>query len=84
MKNIKDMIDIGKKVGYTIIKNGVDMEGKHYIFYTSSTGQMKDAEITLLEEQYWKDNQYALMCGLTEQRINDKGGINMGKFFSAG
>ena len=24
MKNIKDMINIGKKVGYTIIKNGVD------------------------------------------------------------
>ena len=66
-----------------VIKNGVEMEGKHYIFYTSSTGQMKDAEITLLEERYWKDNQYALMCGLTEQRINDKGGINMGKYFSA-
>ena len=66
-----------------VIRNGVDMEGKHYVFYTSSTGQMKDEEITLFEEQYWKDNQSALMCGLIEERINDKGGINMGKFFSA-
>ena len=66
-----------------IVKHGVNMEGKHYVFYTSSTGQMKDAEITLFEEQYWKDNQSALMCGLTEERINSKGGINMGKFFSA-
>lgn len=66
-----------------VIRNGVDMEGKHYVFYTSSTGQMKDTEITLFEEQYWKDNQFSLMCGLTEERINAKGGINMGKFFSA-
>ena len=66
-----------------IIKNGVDMDGKHYVFYTSSTGQMKDTEITLFEENYWKENQSALMCGLTEKRINAKGGINMGKFCSA-
>lgn len=66
-----------------IIKNGVNMDGKHYVFYTSSTGQMKDTEITLFEEQYWKDNQSSLMCGLTEERINEKDGINMGKFFSA-
>lgn len=66
-----------------IIRNGVDIEGKHYVFYTSSTGQMKNTEITLFEEHYWKDNQSTLMCGLTEKRINEKGGINMGKFFSA-
>lgn len=66
-----------------VVRNGVDMNGKHYIFYTSSTGQMKDTEITLFEENYWNENQYALMCGLTEERINAKGGINMGKFFSA-
>lgn len=66
-----------------IIQRGVDIDDKHYVFYTSSTGQMKDAEITLLEEEYWKANQYALMCGLTEECINSKGGINMGKYFAA-
>ena len=66
-----------------IINRGVILDGRHYIFYTSSTGQMKESEITLVEEKYWKKNQYALMCGLTEERINAKGGINMGKFFSA-
>ena len=44
-----------------VIRNGVDMEGKHYVFYTSSTGQMKDAEITLFEENYWNENQYAFI-----------------------
>lgn len=66
-----------------IIDRGVYLDGKHYLFYTSSTGQMKEKIITLVEEAYWKKNQEALMCGLTEERINSVGGINMGKFFSA-
>lgn len=39
-----------------IIERGINFEGKHYIFYTSSTGQMKDSEITLVEENYWNEN----------------------------
>ena len=66
-----------------VIERGVDLDGSHYVFYTSSTGQMKDAEITLFKEDYWRENQYPLMCGLTEERINSMGGINMGKFFAA-
>lgn len=66
-----------------VVERGVILDGRHYLFYTSSSGQMKESEITLVEEDYWKKNQYALMCGLTEERINANGGINMGKFFSA-
>lgn len=66
-----------------IIDRGVDIDGKHYIFFTSSTSQMKNAEITLLEESYWEKNKDALMCGLSEEVINKSGGINMGKFFAA-
>lgn len=66
-----------------IISRGIDFNDKHYLFYTSSTGQMKEKIITLVEENYWIENKYALMCGLTEERINSNGGINMGKFFSA-
>lgn len=66
-----------------IIDRGVDVDGKHYIFFTSSTSQMKNAEITLLEEFYWEKNKDALMCGLSEEVINESGGINMSKFFAA-
>lgn len=66
-----------------IIDRGVDVDGKHYIFFTSSTSQMKNAEITLLEESYWEKNKDGLMCGLSEEVINESGGINMGKFFAA-
>lgn len=65
-----------------IIDRGVNIDGKHYVFYTSSTGQMKDSEITLLEEEYWNNYKKSLMCGLTDEKINAKDGINMGKFFS--
>ena len=44
---------------------------------------MKNAEITLLEEFYWEKNKDALMCGLSEEVINESGGINMSKFFAA-
>ena len=30
-----------------IIDRGIDIAGKHFIFYSSSTGQLKDQEITL-------------------------------------
>lgn len=66
-----------------IIDRGVNLDDKHYLFYASSTGQMKEKIITLVEKEYWKKNQESLMCGLTQERINSVGGINMGKFFSA-
>ena len=65
-----------------IIKDGIDIDSTHYIFYTSSTGQMKNAEITLLSQEFWDKNRSSLMCGLTEEKINEYG-INTGKYFSA-
>lgn len=41
-----------------IVERGVNLDGKHYLFYTSTTGQMKETEITLVEEEYWKENEY--------------------------
>ena len=41
-----------------IIDRGVDFNDKHYLFYTSSTGQMKEKTITLVEENYWMKNEY--------------------------
>lgn len=66
-----------------IIDRGVVIGGVPYVFYTSSTNQMKNSEITLLEESFWKTNKMSLMCGLTEETINAKGGINTGKYLAA-
>ena len=77
-----------------IIDRGIDIEinidaddeancNRHYVFYTSSTGQMKNSEITLIESEFWEEHKTALMCGLSEKIIDAKGGINTGKYMSA-
>lgn len=66
-----------------VIEKGIIIDGAKYIFYTSSTGQMKECEITVLSEDFWKKHKNHLMCGLSEQTINEKGGINTGKYLSA-
>ncbi|MCD8018702.1 MAG: hypothetical protein LUF92_03700 [Clostridiales bacterium] len=66
-----------------ILNKGIDIDECRYVFYTSSTGQMKDCEITLLRQDFWDKHKSALLCGLTEEKINEKGGINMGKYFAA-
>ena len=65
-----------------IIDRGIDIAGKHFIFYSSSTGQLKDQEITLLDAKFYEDNKNRLLCGLTEEIVNAHGGINMGKFLA--
>ena len=66
-----------------IVENGIVIDDTEYIFYTSSTGQMKECEITIVSKKFWETNQESLMCGLSTNIINESGGINTGKFLSA-
>lgn len=66
-----------------IVENGIVIDDTEYIFYTSSTGQMKECEITVVSKNFWETNQESLMCGLSTNIINESGGINTGKFLSA-
>lgn len=74
--------ETAKPILKQIIDRGIDIAGNHFIFYSSSTGQLKDQEITLLDAKFYEDNQNRLLCGLTEEIINAHGGINMGKFLA--
>lgn len=74
--------ETAKPILKQIIDRGIDIADKHFIFYSSSTGQLKDQEITLLDAKFYEDNQNRLLCGLTEEIINAHGGINMGKFLA--
>lgn len=74
--------ETAKPILKQIIDRGIDIAGNHFIFYSSSTGQLKDQEITLLDAEFYEDNQNRLLCGLTEEIINAHGGINMGKFLA--
>lgn len=65
-----------------ILDRGLLIDRKKYIFYSSTTNQMKNGEFVLLEEDFYNKNQGKFMCGLTNDIINDKGGCNSGKYLA--
>ncbi len=65
-----------------IIKNGVIIDNREFIFYASSTNQQKNKQICLMDKVFYNKNINRLMCGLTVDIINSKGGINAGKYLA--
>lgn len=65
-----------------IQKKGLMIEDKKYIFFTSTTNQMKEGEFVLIQEDFYNKNQKKFMCGLTDDVINQKGGCNKGKYLA--
>lgn len=62
-----------------ILERGLMIADKKYVFYTSTTNQMKRGEFVLVQEDFFKMNETKFMCGLTDDIINKKGGCNRGK-----
>ena len=55
---------------------------KHLIFMTASSGQLRTDKTQFIEESMWAKIQPRLMCGLTFERINKYGGININKLMA--
>lgn len=67
------------EVLHQIIDRGLDIDGQHYIFYSSTTNQMKRGEAILLREDFYKEHEQEITLGLTDDIVNQKGGCNIGK-----
>lgn len=65
-----------------IQKRGLMIEDKKYVFFTSTTNQMKEGEFVLIQEDFYNKNQKKFMCGLTDNVINQNGGCNRGKYLA--
>ena len=65
-----------------ILERGLLIDDKKYVFYTSTTSQMKNSEFVLVQEDFYNNNQNKFMCGLTNNIINQKGGCNSGKYLA--
>lgn len=65
-----------------IIENGVMIDNKKYVFYSSSANQQKNKQVCLLEEIFYKKHYNKLMCGLNTEKINSCGGCNAGKYLA--
>lgn len=66
----------------SIIKNGFDYNGVHFIFYTAGAGQTRNKKSTFVNESLLNENIGKLMCGLSWDRINELGGMNTNKFLA--
>ena len=62
-----------------LIYNGFTYKGEKYIYFTSSAGQIRTKKTVFVKESVWKKYEKSIMCGLTIEDINAKGGNNPNK-----
>lgn len=65
-----------------IIKNGFLYNGEKYICLTASAGQIRTKKTVFIKEKVLKKHIQSLMCGLTVDKINHLGGININKYLA--
>jgi len=59
-----------------LIYHGFEFEGEKYIYFTSSAGQIRTKKVVFIKESIWKQHEKTIMCGLTVDEINRRGGNN--------
>ena len=62
-----------------LIYHGFTYKGEKYIYFTSSAGQIRTKKTVFIKESIWKKYEKTIMCGLTIDSINAKGGNNPNK-----
>ena len=62
-----------------IIDRGLDIGEQHYIFFSSTTNQMKRGESILINEELYNAHEQKITMGLTDDVVNKRGGCNTGK-----
>jgi len=65
-----------------LILNGFMWNDEKYICFTASAGQIRNKKTVFLREDLYELYKKSLMCGLTVEKINEKGGINVNKFLA--
>lgn len=62
-----------------LIYHGFTYKGEKYIYFTSSAGQIRTKKTVFIKESVWQKYEKSIMCGLTIDDINAKGGNNPNK-----
>ena len=58
---------------------GFTYKGEKYQYFTSSAGQIRQKKAVFMKESIWKRVEKNVMCGLSIDKINAKGGNNANK-----
>ena len=67
-----------------IIKNGYMYNNEKFIFFTASAGQIRTKKCVFINEALWKSKEKTLLCGLTQEDMNNSGqkGMNLTKYMA--
>jgi hypothetical protein len=65
-----------------IILNGFMHGNERYVCLTASAGQIRTKKTVFIKESIWLEHQQSLMCGLTIEKINEMGGVNINKYLA--
>lgn len=64
------------QVFHNLVRDGFIYKNEKYIFLTASAGQIRTKRAVFIKESSFKRIEPRIMCGLTREEINNKGGIN--------
>ena len=65
-----------------LIDNGFNFNGKHYVYFSSSAGSIRKHRGLFIEEELYDRIRLKLTCGLTLEKINEKGGCVINKWLA--
>lgn len=70
------------EIFHSIMMNGFDYLGKHFVFFTAGAGQTRCKKSTFVNEELLNKNFNRLFCGLSRENINKLGGMNTNKYLA--
>lgn len=65
-----------------IMLNGFLWGDDKYVCLTASAGQIRTKKVVFIKESVWVDVSPRIMCGLSVEEINRRGGVNCNKFLA--
>lgn len=65
-----------------LIEYGFEYKTEKYICFTASAGQIRTKKTIFIKEKLFDLHRNSLMCGLTLEKINGSGGININKYLA--
>lgn len=65
-----------------VLNKDGSLEQKHYIFVTASAGQLRTDKVQCMEDGAWDRIKNRIMCGMTYEKLNERGGMNIGKLLA--
>lgn len=69
-------------IAQDLILNGFIYDNRKYIYFSSSAGQIRTKKAVFVEEKKFNTQQNRLTCGLTIDKINKVGGMNINKYLA--